>query len=198
MPQDPRVDAYIAKAAPFAQPILEHLRSLIHRACPDTEEAIKWSMPMFLYRGKIIVNIAAFKAHAAFGTWKREVGDSIDRPEATMGRLGRLTRLADLPPDDEIVAAVRCAMAAVDAGGTSTRRVSSPKPAPDVPDDLQAALDAVPAAATAFAAFPPGARRDYTDWVIEAKQAATRARRIAQAVEWCAEGKRRHWKHEAC
>ena len=196
MPQDPRVDAYIARAAPFARPILEHLRSLVHRACPETEEAIKWSMPMFLYRGKIIVNIAAFKAHAAFGTWKRAAGDSIDRPEG-MGQLGKLTTLTDLPPDPELVAMVQHAMAAVDAGGTTIRRVATAKPPATMPDDLQAALDAVPAAAAAFASFKPGARREYTDWVTEAKQAATRARRIAQTVEWCAEGKRRNWKHEA-
>ena len=197
MPQDPRVDAYIANAAPFARPILEHLRTLVHRACPEAEEAIKWSMPMFLYHGKIIANIAAFKAHASFGTWKREAGDSADRPEG-MGQLGKLQTLADLPPDAAVIATVQRAMAAVDAGGTTVRRISNPKPPATMPDDLQAALDAVPAAAAAFARFPPSAKREYTDWVTAAKQPETRARRVAQAVEWCAEGKRRNWKHEAC
>ena len=191
MPQDPRVDAYIAKAAPFAQPILERLRGLVHRACPDADEAIKWGMPMFLYRGKIIVNIAAFKAHASFGTWKREAGDTTDRPEG-MGQLGKLTALADLPPDEDVIAKVQAAMAAVDAGGTM-RAASKPKPPPEMPEDLRAALDAVPAAAAAFESFPPSAKREYTDWVVEAKQAATRARRVAQTVEQCAEGKRRYW-----
>ena len=196
MPQDPRVDAYIAKAQPFAQPILRHLRDLVHRAVPDIVEAIKWSMPMFVYRDKIIANMAAFKAHAAFGTWKREVGDTTDRPEG-MGQLGKLTSLADLPTDAEIVERVRRAAAMVDAGGTN-RKVTAPKPPPVTPDDLRAALDAVPAAAAGFDALPPGARREYTDWVTEAKQPATRDRRIAQAVEWCAEGKKRNWKHESC
>ena len=196
MPEDPRVDAYIAKAQPFAQPILRHLRDLVHRAVPDIVEAIKWSMPMFVYRDKIIANMAAFKAHAAFGTWKREVGDTTDRPEG-MGQLGKLTSLADLPTDAEIVERVRRAAAMVDAGGTN-RKVTAPKPPPVTPDDLRAALDAVPAAAVGFDALPPGARREYTDWVTEAKQPATRDRRIAQAVEWCAEGKKRNWKHENC
>lgn len=196
MPRDARVDAYIAGAAPFARPILEHLRQTVHRAVPDIEEAIKWSMPMFLYRGKIIANMAAFKAHASFGTWKREPGDTTDRPEG-MGQLGKLGGLADLPPDDDIVARVRRAAAMVDAGGT-IRKPAPPKPPPVTPDDLRAALDAVPAAAAGFDGFPPGARREYTDWVSEAKQPATRARRIAQAVEWCAEGKKRNWKHENC
>lgn len=196
MPQDPRVDTYIERSQPFAQPILRHLRELVHRACPDVEEAIKWSMPMFLYSGKIVANMAGFKAHASFGTWKREVGSTADTPDG-MGMLGKVTSLAELPADEEVIALVRRAVAAVEAGG-SVRKPTTPKPPPDVPDDLRAALDAVPAAATAFAAFPPGARREYSDWVAEAKQPATRARRIAQAVEWCAEGKRRNWKYENC
>jgi uncharacterized protein YdeI (YjbR/CyaY-like superfamily) len=191
MPKDPRVDAYIERAQPFAQPILRHLRDLVHRARPDIEEAIKWSMPMFLYNGKIVANMAGFKAHASFGTWKREAGSTADTPDG-MGQLGKLATLADLPPDDEIIDLVQRAVAAVEAGGT-VRKTTAPKPPPEVPADLRAALDAVPAAATAFDGFPPGARREYTDWVTEAKQPATRARRIAQAVEWCAEGKRRYW-----
>ncbi len=197
MPQDPRVDAYIAKAAPFAQPILSHLRSLAHAAAPDIEEAIKWGMPMFLHGGKIVANIAAFKAHAAFGTWQRDAkGTQQPRPEG-MGRLGKLTCLDDLPPDAEIVAMVKAAMAQVDAGGSLYARRAA-KPPPETPADLRTALDAVPAAAAAFDAFPPGARREYIDWVTEAKQPATRLKRLGETVAWCAEGKRRNWKYEDC
>ena len=196
MPQDPRVDAYIARAAPFAQSILMHLREVVHRAAPGIDEAIKWGMPMFVHRGKIVANMAAFKAHAAFGTWKREAGTTADKPDG-MGQLGKLATLADLPSDNAIVAQVQRAMAAVEAGGT-IRRQTAPKPPPITPDDLRAALDATPAAASAFGAFPPGACRDYCDWITEAKQPATRARRLAQAVEWCAAGKRRNWQHERC
>ncbi len=192
MTRDPRVDAYIARAAPFAQPILGHLRDVVHRACPDIEEAIKWSMPMFLYNGKIIANMAGFKAHASFGTWKREAGSTADTPDG-MGQLGKMASLADLPPDDDIIDRVRRAVAAVEAGG-KIRKPAAPKPPPAVPDDLRAALDAVPAAAAAFDGFPPSARREYSDWVTEAKHPETRARRLAQTVELCAEGKRRHWK----
>ncbi len=191
MPQDPRVDAYIERAQPFAQPILRHLRDVVHRACPGIEEAIKWSMPMFLYDGKIVANMAGFKAHASFGTWRREAGSTADTPDG-MGQLGKLTSLADLPDDDDIIDRVRAAVAAVEAGGT-IRKAGTPKPPPEVPDDLRAALDAVPAAAAAFAGFPPSAQREYTDWVTEAKRDETRTRRVAQAVEWCAEGKRRYW-----
>ncbi len=197
MPHDPRVDAYIANSAPFAQPILAHLRGLVHAAAPDIKEAIKWGMPMFLHADKIVSNIAAFKAHAAFGTWQRDAGGKQEpRPEG-MGRLGKITGLADLPSDDDIVAMVRVAMAQVDAGGSLyARRV--PKPPLDTPPDLRGALDAVAAAAATFDAFPPSCRREYVEWVNEAKQPATRLRRIGETVAWCAEGKRRNWKHETC
>ena len=196
MPADPRVDAYIAKAAPFAQSILGHLRAVVGRAGPDLVEDIKWSMPMWLHNGKIVASMAAFKAHASFGTWKRETGEAVAKPDG-MGQLGKIASFADLPPDDELVAMVKAAMALVDAGGTM-RAKRDPKPPLAVPDDLHVALDAAPAAAAAFAAFPPGCRREYVQWVTEAKQAATRARRIGQTVEWCAAGKRRNWKHENC
>ena len=197
MPHDPRTDAYIAKAAPFAQPILSHLRDLVHAAAPDIEEAIKWGMPMFVHGGKIVANIAAFKAHAAFGTWQRDAGGTQQpRPEG-MGRLGKLTSPADLPPDEEIVAMVQAAMAQVDAGGSLHSRRAA-KPPPDTPPDLRTALDAVPAAAAAFDAFPPGARREYIDWITAAKHRATRLKRLDETVAWCAEGKRRNWKYADC
>lgn len=198
MPHDPRVDAYIDKAQPFARPILRHLRDIVHRACPEAVEAIKWSMPMFLYRDKIIANMAAFKAHAAFGTWRRDGGGpGGSRAEEAMGSLGKLAGIDSLPPDAEIAAMVTEAMALVDAGG-SMRDKRQPKAEIAMPDDLAAALEAVPAAAANFAAFPPGCRREYLEWVTEAKQAATRAKRIATTVEWTAEGKRRHWKYANC
>ena len=197
MPQDQRVDAYIAAAEPFARPILEHLRGVVHRAAPGLAEAIKWGMPMFLHNGRIVANMAAFQRHASFGTWRRD-GGGIGEPRGDgMGSLGRLTGLSDLPDDDEIVAMVREAIALADAGG-SMRGNRAPKPPPETPADLRAALDAVPAAAAAFDAFPPGCRREYVDWLTEAKRPETRAKRLAQTVEWCAEGKRRNWQYESC
>ncbi len=207
MPQDPRVNAYIAAAEPFARPILEHLRGVVHRAAPDLVEAIKWGMPMFLHDGRIVANMAAFQRHASFGTWRRDGmglgeprGDAaFDEPSPGngMGSLGKLTGLSDLPDDAEIIAMVREAIALAEAGG-SMRRNRPPKPPPETPADLRAALDAVPAAAAAFEAFPPGCRREYIDWITEAKRPETRARRLAQTVEWCAQGKRRNWQYESC
>ena len=190
MPRDARVDAYIAAAPDFARPILDHLRDLVHRATPDLDEAIKWRMPMFLHRGRIVANMAAFTAHASFGTWQRETsGRQPPRPDG-MGQLGRLMALADLPSDAEIVALVRAVVAQVDASG-SLHAVRAARPVPPLPDDLAAALAAVPAAAAQFAAFPPSCRRDYLGWIAEAKTAPTRARRIVTTVEWSAAGKRR-------
>ena len=196
MPQDPRVDAYIARAAPFAQPILNHIRGVVAAASPDLVEDIKWSMPMWLYRGKIVANMAAFKAHAAFGTWKRDAGDTAPKPDG-MGQLGKIASLSDLPPDAELIALVRAAMALVDAGGTMARARQT-KPVLAMPDDLRAALNADPAAAAHFEGFPPGSQREYVEWVVTAKQPATRARRIETTVAQSGEGKRLHWKYADC
>lgn len=198
MSRDERLDAYIARQADFARPILEHLRGAVHAACAECEEAIKWGMPAFLYKGEQLAMMAAFKAHATFGFWKGSlvVGDN-DRQRSAMGQFGRLTTVDDLPDDETLGALIRKAMDLTDKG-VKPARTKHPKPAIDVPDDFRAALDATPAAAATFDGFPPGARRDYLEWITQAKQAGTREKRMAQAVEWLAEGKKRHWKYETC
>ena len=197
MSRDPRVDAYIARQADFARPILDHLREAVHGACPEVEEAIKWGMPAFLLKGRPLANMAAFKAHASFGFWRaRDVlGDaSLD---GAMGQFGRLTCVDDLPPPERLDALIRSA-AEKAAEGTAPRPRKAPKPELPVPDELRAALDAAPKAAATFEAFPPSCRREYVEWVSEAKRPETRAKRVAQAVEWMGEGKRRNWKYENC
>ena len=198
MSRDPRIDDYIARQADFARPILEHLREAVHAARPDVEEAIKWGMPAFLLKGRILANMAAFKAHATFGFWRggEVVGDKGAKGEA-MGQFGRLTSIADLPPDGELRALIEKAAALVEAG-PAPREKRPPRPEPPVPDDLRAAIDAEPQAAETFAGFPPSCRREYIEWVVEAKRPETRAKRVAQTVEWLAEGKRRNWKYENC
>lgn len=195
---DPRVDAYIEKHAPFAQPILRHLRDAVHRACPDVEETVRWGMPSFSYRGQILCQMAAFKAHAAFGFWRGSEVTDTDDPASGMGQFGRLSSIADLPDSDALDAMIRKAAALIDSGGKAPRPVKHPKAELQVPDDLFDALAGNPAARAAYDGFPPGARRDYLEWVIEAKRPETRAKRIATAVEWMAEGKRRNWKYEKC
>ncbi len=197
MPRDLRVTAYIAGAAPFARPILEHIRDVVHRTCPGIDEAIKWGMPFFTWNGQAVANMAAFKAHAAFGFWRREVADGAP-PADAMGQFGKLASIADLPAEAELAAMMARAITLVEAGGKVRRTLPGKKVLLVMPGDLQTALDAEPPAASHFAAFPPGARREYVEWVLEAKQAATRAKRIATTVEQCAAGKRRNWKYENC
>jgi uncharacterized protein YdeI (YjbR/CyaY-like superfamily) len=195
---DPRIDAYIATRAEFARPILSTLRAAVHLACPEVEESLKWSMPSFGYRGKILCQMAAFKEHATFGFWQgREVTGEAERPSA-MGQFGRLTSVDDLPPPDELDALIRRAMDLIDSGARVPRPVKHAKPEIEIPDDLAAALAANPAAQATYDGFPPSCRRDYLEWVAEAKRPETRAKRVAQAIEWMAEGKRRNWKYEKC
>lgn len=198
---DPRIDAYIAKSAEFARPILERLRALVHGALPAVEESIKWGMPHFLHEGRILCGMAAFKAHCAFGFWHGKAVLGEDASDAAMGQLGRITSLKDLPSATTMKTWIKAALAARAeiAAQPKTRR---PAPAADIelPDDLAAAFarKAHAAARKTFEAFPPGAKRDYIEWIVTAKQAATRERRLAQTLEWLAEGKRRNWKYESC
>jgi len=197
--QDPRVDAYIAKSAEFAQPILRHLRDQVHAACPEVVETIKWSMPSFGLDGKILAHMAAFKAHCAFGFWRREeVVEGPDKRDEAMGQYGRVTSLADLPAKRELQAQIKKAAQLIREGAKPVRAAKPPKPPAVAPDDLMAALAANSAASKVFDAFPPGKKREYIEWITEAKQEATRAKRLAQAVEWIAEGKSRNWKYENC
>lgn len=197
MARDHRVGTYINDAQPFAQPILEHLRDLVHEVCPDVEEAIKWSMPFFLYKGTPICSMAAFKRHCSFGLWRYK--DIIGgKPEEAAGQFGKLTSLKDLPPSETLAAHLRKAMALNESYARAKRARAAAKPAPVLPDDLAAlfAMEKHAAARKTYESFPPGARREYVEWINEAKTEATRQKRIATALEWLAEGKRRNWKYE--
>lgn len=199
--KDPRVDAYIAKAQPFARPILEHLRALVHEACPQVEETLKWGMPAFVYEGEMVCSFAAFKAHATFGFWKGAllVDAKGRKADAAMGDFGRLTGIRDLPPKRVLVGYVKQAMKLNEQKVKVPRTKSgTARPPAPVPPDLAAALARNRKAAATFEGFPPSCRREYVEWITGAKQEATRARRLAQAIEWMAEGKRRNWKYEAC
>lgn len=199
MARDPRIDAYIKRQADFAKPILEAIRAAVHASCPDCEETLKWGMPAFLYKGSILVQMAAFRAHATLGFWQSEavVADS-ERSREAMGSFGRLTSTADLPDEAAMRALIAKAMALVDTGERAPRALKHPKPPVETPADLHEALAGNPAARDTFERFPPSCRRDYVDWLSEAKRPETRAKRLAQAVEWMAEGKKRNWKYEQC
>ena len=205
---DPRIDAYIAKAAPFAQPVLTHLRALIHTACPDVDEDMKWSRPFFLHGGTILCNISAFKEHCSFGFWGAEIGKVLRADgvlqHGGMGSLGKIAGLKDLPPDKQLTGYIRQAAALIESGqgenrmAAQRRAVKAPKPPLAVPAEFTAALKKSKPAAAAFAAFSPSCQREYVEWVADAKRAETRDRRIGQAVEWIGEGKQRNWKYQEC
>ncbi len=197
--KDPRIDDYIKNARPFAQPILKHLRKAVHAAVPGVEETIKWSAPAFDYKGPFC-SFAAFKQHAVFGFWKAEllkdqVPGSLVTPNPG-NQFGKLTSLEDLPALKELTRVIKAAARLNDEGvkAPSMRR-AGPRPALKAPKDLLDALAKNKKAMASFETFPPGQRREYIAWVIEAKQAATRESRIKTAVEWMAEGKIRNWKY---
>lgn len=198
MSRDPRIDAYIAKAAPFARPVLAKVRERVHAAAPEAEEAMKWSAPGFTVDGKILLMMAAFKGHAALNFWRgQEIGDKSPKAGA-MGQFGRLTSVDDLPPDAQLDALIREAAALAKTAPTPRKVKHEPKPAAVLHPEFAAALQANPKANAVLDGFPPSAQRDYLEWISEAKQDATRTKRIATAIEWLSEGKRRNWKYESC
>jgi uncharacterized protein YdeI (YjbR/CyaY-like superfamily) len=193
--REPRIDDYIAKAQPFARPILEKVRERVHAAMPDVEEAMKWSHPTYCRDGKIVLGTAAFKEHASVHFWRgQELG--FEAKSGAMGQLGKLTSVDDLPQDfDSLIAQA----VELSTNAPAPRKAKHPpKPAPELHPEFAAALDKAPNAKATMESFPPSCRREYLEWVAEAKQDATRQKRIATAIEWLSEGKKRNWKYENC
>ena len=189
--KDPRIDAYIAKAPDFAKPILRKLRAAVHEGCPDAVETIKWGSPHFEHHG-MLCGMAAFKAHCAFGFWNRAL--KIPGKKGAMGQFGSLRTVADLPSDGILVGYVKEAARLNETGQKIGPERKAKKPLP-VPKALTAALAKKPKAQEHFAAFSPSQKREYSEWILEAKTDATRDRRLATAVEWIGEGKPRMWKY---
>lgn len=199
--RDKRIDAYIEKAADFAQPILRDLREIVHAGCPEVQETIKWSFPNFDYKG-IMCGMAAFKQHCAFGFWKGKliVDTKENKPVDAMGQFGRITSMKDLPSKRVLIGYVRKAAELNEQG---IKVPKAPKPAGEkkklvVPPYFMAAVKKNKKAMATFDAFSPSKRKDYVEWVTEAKTDETRDRRLTTAVEWMAEGKSRNWKYERC
>lgn len=195
---DPRIDDYIQSAAAFAQPMLVHIRDTVHQACPQVEETIKWGMPTFMHAGGILCGMAAFKKHVSFGYWKHALVVGDGSAQEGMGSYGKMASLKDLPPKKTLLAHIRKAAKLNEDGVKAPAQRKSAKPFPQAPDDLVAALRKNKAAQATYEAFPPSCKREYVEWITEAKREETRAKRLAQAVEWMAEGKRRNWKYENC
>jgi uncharacterized protein YdeI (YjbR/CyaY-like superfamily) len=195
---DPRVDAYIAKSADFAQPILSHIREVVHEGCPEVEETIKWGMPSFMYKG-ILCGMACFKAHCTFGFWKGELitGENGESTSDAMGQFGRITSIKDLPPKRVLIGYVKKAMELNEKGVKSpTRSNQKPRPPIKPPTYFTAALRKNPKAQATFKSLRPSHRREYLEWITDAKTEPTRDRRLATTIEWLSEGKSLNWKYE--
>lgn len=194
--RDIRIDAYIKKAAPFARPILAHLREVIHECCPEVVETIKWGSPSFEYKG-LLCGFAAFKGHCAFGVWKHKlvIGEYDAKAREAMGSFGRITSLADLPPKALLRRYLKTAMRLNEKGVKAPREKTGPRKPVRMHPEMKRALEGSRKAAATFEAFSPSHRREYLEWIAEAKRDETRTRRIAQAIEWLAEGKPRSWKY---
>ena len=204
MPRDPRVTAYIQRSEPFARPILRHIRRVVHNACPTAEERIKWGFPHFDYEGKMMCSMAAFKAHAVLGFWyaarMKDPHGVMEKSgkNTAMGHFGRITKISDLPDQPTLRAYVKEAML-LNEGPAPTAR---PRPTAQtktvritIPSFFQAALKKVPKANAAFRSFPPGQKREYVNWLAEARTQETRDKRLQQALVWIAEWKYRNWKY---
>ncbi|MBA2330090.1 MAG: DUF1801 domain-containing protein [Flavisolibacter sp.] len=200
---DPRIDAYIDKSASFAQPILTHLRDLVHQACPDVEETMKWSMPHFDYKG-VMCSMASFKQHCSVSFWKAfllndpkgYIKERAAQGGEGMGHLGRITSLKDLPPDKVLIDLIKQAKRLNDEG---VKLPSKEKKAPKelaTPDYFLNELKKNKSALAVFENFSPSQKKEYVQWITEAKSEDTRNKRMATALEWIAEGKKRNWKYE--
>ena len=198
MNRDARIDAYFAKAQPFARPILSHVRERVHVVVPEVEEAIKWGAPAFLVGGKILLVVAAFKHHLALNFWRGQELRGEAASDEAMGQFGRISAPGDLPGDDELDRLIAKAAELSRSAPAPRKPKAAPKPAAELHPDFVAALDGDAAAKAQFDAFPPGCRRDYGDWIAEAKRDETRAKRIATTMGNLREGKKLHWKYEGC
>ncbi|MCD6067909.1 MAG: hypothetical protein K0S33_2735 [Bacteroidetes bacterium] len=200
--KDKRIDAYITNAETFAKPILTHLRALVHKACPEVEETMKWSFPHFDYKGSVMCSMASFKQHCAFSFWKAALMKDADKlvgmakTEEAMGHLGRITSLKDLPSDKIMLDYIKDAMKLNEAGiKTPGRKKTDVAQELEIPDFLTAALKKNKKAKATFDAFSYSNKKEYVVWLADAKTEATREKRLADAIEWMSEGKIRHWKY---
>ena len=190
--KDLRIDAYIKKAQPFARPILKRLRTVIHRACPSVEETIKWRMPFFDYKGPVCM-MAAFKQHAVFGFWKGKLLFGKE-DEGAMGHFGRLMSIKDLPSDKYLIRWIKKA-AELNERGVQKKRTVRGTQKVTVPADLKAALGKNAKARKTFENFSYSHKKEYVDWITDAKRDETRKKRLTTTIQWLSQGKPQNWKY---
>jgi|SRR5882724_7060435 len=196
--RDARVDAYIARSEEFTKPILNHIRKLVHKACPEVEETLKWTFPHFMHKG-ILCSVAAFKNHCSFGFWKRRlIFDKKSSAGEGMGQFGRITSISDLPAKNILLGYIKEAIRLNEEGIKVPKARPKRKKPLAIPDSLKAALRKNKKALATFENFSYTHKKEYVDWIREAKREATRDQRLVTAIQWMAEGKSRHWKYLNC
>ena len=200
------IDSYIEKAADFAKPILMKIREIIHKACPEVTESIKWSFPNFEYKGHIICSMSAHKKHCSFGFWR---GNDMEDPDkilqqtgkTAMGHLGQLKSIDDLPKDEIIT---RYLLQAIElsqktkskSNSNAEVKVKKSIAAPEVPDYFMELLKQSPGAKLNFEKFSNSCKKEYVEWISDAKTEKTRLKRLSEAMEMIKEGKNRNWKYQ--
>jgi uncharacterized protein YdeI (YjbR/CyaY-like superfamily) len=197
-----KIDAYINKSAAFARPILIHLRKVVHKACPGVQEKIKWGMPHFDYKDNMLCSMASFKQHCAFSFWKASLMKDKTlmmnaKSETSMGHLGRITSLKDLPSEKKLISYIKEAMKLNDDGVKLEKKLRSVKTKLNIPRELTSALKSNKKAETTFNDFSYSNKKEYIEWINGAKTEDTRNKRLETAVEWLEEGKVRHWKYKS-
>lgn len=197
MNTDPRIDTYIDKSQDFAKEILHEIRRRVHEFCPSVEETMKWSFPNFMYKGKILCSMASFKNHCSFGFWLAAHMQTSELKTGAMGDFGRMASLNDLPNEEIFKTMLFEAMELTDAGKTIPKAAKNSGELIES-SDLLKSLAQNQKAQSKYNAFPPSHKKEYNQWILEAKTDVTRDRRITQAVEWISEGKGRNWKYEKC
>jgi len=197
---NPLVDEYIEKSQDFAKPILNYIRETVHEFCPDAEETIKWKFPTFMYKGKILCSMVSFKQYCSMGFWLHDEMQTIknletDVEKTNMFSLGKITKLEDLPSKPQLKKIILEAMELTDMG-VKLKKATSSKVEIEVPEYFKNALNQNKKAHEIFEKASPSFRKEYINWITEAKTETTRNKRMEQAIEWIAEGKGRNWKYE--
>lgn len=199
--KDTRVDAYIAKQQPFAKEICTRVRAIVHEAAPDITEDIKWGHVAFMHKG-IVCGLAAFKHHVVFHFWKASLlGGSHARrstDDKTLEQLAKLKSVDELPSKSVIASLVKAAVKLNDGAvkvPKSPMAAKKTKAPLRTPPSLAKALARNAKAKSTYQGFSPSHKREYVEWICDAKSVETRDRRIEQALGWMSEGKPRNWKY---
>lgn len=202
--KDKRVDDYISKSSDFAKPVLKHLRELVHKASPDVQETMKWSFPHFDYQNEMMCSMAAFKQHCTFGFWKASVMKDPEniltlKDRNAMGHLGQIKSLQDLPSDKVLIKYIKEAVKLNKEGVKLPSKAKSPETKTiEVPDYFKNILKKNKKAEKTFEDFSYSHKKEYVQWITEAKTEETKQKRICTAIEWLSEGKKKNWKYEKC